>query len=441
MKKSLILLPAALLALASCNNTEDLLFADSAAERLELSKADAKQALTADGGLWAMEYFANADEPGYVMLVRFSPNGSVEFSANHKWIGSTFKQEVSLWDVISDDGTVLTFNSFNKLFHIFSTPEDITGPDAPKNPDTSADINELGYGHDGDYEFQVMSHDSSVVRLVGKKRGYNIYLRHLPADTDPEAYLADVDANLERFGKKFNNLLLVDDSGLEYTLSDLATGIPSIYPRQGDAVSQTTSANGIFTATGFRFATHLTVKRPDGSEWQLTELKWQDDNSLTNGAIRVSAPSPVENLVRRDLVWRVSAESLTGQYAAAYQTAADDIVAALGKNNRLGFIDIEYETYNKALTPYILTRLGSKRCKDYISFGSATEGTEVSMSYVDSNSTAKRYNDEIPSYKALKELIFFTPVTVANTDALNPTELVVTMASDPESHFTLILAR
>ena len=103
MKKSLIFLPVVALALTACNNTEDLVFEGSAAERLEQSKADAKSALTADGGLWSMEYFANSDEPGYVMLFRFSDNGSVEISGDHKWIGGKFTQETSLWDVVSDD--------------------------------------------------------------------------------------------------------------------------------------------------------------------------------------------------------------------------------------------------------------------------------------------------------------------------------------------------
>lgn len=439
MKKSLIFLPVVALALTACNNTEDLVFEGSAAERLEQSKADAKSALTADGGLWSMEYFANSDEPGYVMLFRFSDNGSVEISGDHKWIGGKFTQETSLWDVVSDDGTVLTFNTYNKVFHIFSTPENIVGPDAPTNPETGDDINELGYGHNGDYEFQVMSHDADHVRLVGKKRGYNIYLRHLPADTDMKAYLEGVHAKSNVFGAKFNDLIMTDEAGNQYQISDLSTGIPSVFPLAGDAVSQTTKANGIFTETGFRFATHLTVKRPDNSEWELTELKWNEDGTLSNGAVHVVAPSPVANFIRQDLKWVVDKESMTGQFAEAYKAADDAVKEMFGANKSIGVIDFSYTRNDNVMQPCIATRPAGKICRDFLSYNGAETGTEITVSYVSSNSTADRYNKEIPEYWAFKQLLF-NDLKFENLDPINPASIRVSLASDPESHFEIALS-
>ncbi len=440
MKKSLIFLPVVALALTACNNTEDLVFEGSAAERLEQSKADAKSALTADGGLWSMEYFANSDEPGYVMLFRFSDNGSVEISGDHKWIGGKFTQETSLWDVVSDDGTVLTFNTYNKVFHIFSTPENIVGPDAPTNPETGDDINELGYGHNGDYEFQVMSHDADHVRLVGKKRGYNIYLRHLPADTDMKAYLEGVHAKSNVFGAKFNDLIMTDEAGNQYQISDLSTGIPSVFPLAGDAVSQTTKANGIFTETGFRFATHLTVKRPDNSEWELTELKWNEDGTLSNGAVHVVAPSPVANFIRQDLKWVVDKESMTGQFAEAYKAADDAVIRELGSKNKLGNIEFSYLMNNNVMTPIFVTRLGSKICRDFLFYNDATVGEEMTVTYDSSNTTSERYNEEVPEYWSFKQL-FFGNIRLTNNDLINPTSIRISLVADPDSYFDLELSR
>lgn len=104
MKKTLYIAAFAALALTSCSNTEDEIFDESAAVRLEQYKKEYAEALTADGGLWTMEYFANPDEPGYVFVMKFSKDGSVDISANHKWIGGTFKQETSLWKIIADNG-------------------------------------------------------------------------------------------------------------------------------------------------------------------------------------------------------------------------------------------------------------------------------------------------------------------------------------------------
>ncbi len=169
MKKSIYLAAVAALALSSCSSDDDRIFDQSAADRLEQYKQEYAEVLTADGGLWSMEYFSNAEEPGYVFVMKFDKNGSVEISANHKWIGGEYKKETSLWKMIADNGPVLSFNSYNKLFHIFSDPANITGPYASEGE--SGDINETGYGHEGDYEFQFMevSEDGQTVRLLGKK--------------------------------------------------------------------------------------------------------------------------------------------------------------------------------------------------------------------------------------------------------------------------------
>ncbi|MDE6510862.1 MAG: DUF4302 domain-containing protein, partial [Muribaculaceae bacterium] len=194
MKKNIYISILAALALTACSNDSEEIFDQSAAERLEQYKKDYADVLTADGGLWSMEYFANPDEPGYVFVMKFDKNGSVDISANHKWIGGEFKQETSLWKMIADNGPVLSFNSYNNLFHIFSDPANIEGPDAPKGEE--GDINETGYGHEGDYEFQVMEvlDEGKTVRLLGKKRLYDIFLHRLDAATDIEGYLAEVKA-------------------------------------------------------------------------------------------------------------------------------------------------------------------------------------------------------------------------------------------------------
>ena len=184
MKTKIYLSALAALALTACSNDSSEIFDQSAADRLEQYKKEYAEVLTADGGLWAMEYFSNPEEPGYVFVMKFDKNGSVNIAANHKWIGGSFKQEVSIWKMIADNGPVLSFNSYNPLFHIFSDPANIEGPNAPTGED--GDINETGYGHEGDYEFQFMevSEDGQTVRLLGKKRLYDIFLRGLDPAND-----------------------------------------------------------------------------------------------------------------------------------------------------------------------------------------------------------------------------------------------------------------
>ena len=109
---------------SSCKNEEDDIFDDTAANRLEQYKKDYANVFTDKGGKWALEYFANTEEPGYVFVVTFDKNGSVEVAGNNKWTPTTsFSTDNSLWGMISDDGPVLSFNSYNKVLHVFSGDE------------------------------------------------------------------------------------------------------------------------------------------------------------------------------------------------------------------------------------------------------------------------------------------------------------------------------
>jgi hypothetical protein len=438
-------LAASMLALGACSSSDtDLIFDETAAERLETDRNDYKEALTADGGLWAMEYFSNSDEPGYVMLFRFDANGSVEISADHIWIGSKFSQETSLWDVISDDGTVLTFDSYNTLFHIFSSPDNITGANAPTND--GSDINESGYGHNGDYEFMLMERSDSMIRLKGKKRGYTVYLRHLDSNTDPKEYLAAVAAKSATISANFPNLVLTDADGATYTVSSLASGIPSVYPNdfngvEADPVTQTTSGNGIFTLDGFRFASPLTVKHADDTEWEISSFTWAEDGALVNTdeGLRITAPTPAENLLRSTLTWSVDLNSLTGDIATAYQAADAEAKSVLGAKNGLGSVELTWASVDKELTAQLVTKLGTKICRDYITYSTTSASDTQSFTITGQSSTSTKYDEQVPAYAAFKQLLASLTFRLSTDNVISPSTVVMTDANNPTSSLTINL--
>lgn len=449
MKKSLFIIPLLALAAVSCSPKEELIFENSAAERLEISRNNAIEKLTKDGGLWVMEYFANPDEPGYVMLFRFDKNGSVEVSANHKWIGNTFKQERSLWKVISDNGTVISFNSYNNLFHVFSDPNDITGDFAPTNPETGKDINETGTGHEGDYEFMILKdEDENKMHLLGKKRGYYIYMYRLDSNTNEQEYLDNLTAKVNVLDSKFKTFIMTDADGAEYEISDLATGIPSQFPRsiydengnlvaEGDAVAQTTSANGIFTYSGFRFAEKYEVQKAGGEEeFEMPEFYWAEDGSLVNTemGLRIAAPTAVENLHQVTFKWKIDTSSFTGKLLEAYNAACAAVEAELGTKNKLGDIVFDWamNTSNK-MSIRINSSLGTKKCYDYFTIAEA-KGLSMTSTFTDANSTAERYNEQIPALKALKALLI-NSYEVTNYDAMTPSKIHFALKSDSASGF------
>ncbi len=443
MKKLYIsLLAAAAIGFTGCSNEDDPIFSTSAAERLEQSRNEYKDLLTADGGLWAIEYFTNTDEPGYVLTMKFSDNGAVEISADHNWIGNKFTQETSLWDVISDNGTVLTFNTYNTVFHIFSTPENIEGADAPKNEDTGEDINELGYGHEGDYEFLLMSHDSEGnLRMVGKKHGMTAWLRKLSADTDPEQFLAEIKAKRSIFSSKFPEFVMTEASGATYTVTGLGSGVPSVYPRdfngvEADPVTQTVSAHGILTSKGFRFRKPLVVKRADDSTWELDELTWQEDGSLASASgVRIEGPTPKDVLSRASLSWTIDPESFTGSLAEIY-TKAD---AALVANNAAvgGFtsITLSYGSLKGQITPMFTFTIGKRVCRDYLSVNFSSE-TEVELSITSTDSASGRYDELVPEYKEFKDALMQT-FSLSKASPLDPSKITFTAPDGSEVTFVV----
>lgn len=454
MKKSLLYIPVVALALGSCDNTQDLIFDESAAERLESSKADAIETLTADGGLWAMEYFANTDEQGYVMLVRFNKNGSVTVSGDHVWIEgnnyvSKFTQDTSLWDIVSDNGTVLTFNTYNNVFSVFADPANIVGPNAPTNPDRDdADIDETGFGHEGDYEFMILtSDDPNTVRLYGKKRGLYTYLRKLDTNTDEEEYFNQLNATKDCFSSKFPSLVLTDAAGLTYEMTDLVKSTPSVFPRnqeiggklyEGDAITQTTSGCGVFTMQGFRLSKPLTVKRADESEFEIYDFKWDANGFLVDeeNGFTIGAPSPVENFTKNK--WKVNLATLTGKYAEAYEKADEAVVAHLGAKFKITTIDFSRANFNKVLTPMIQINLGSRGCQNFIDFGGVSTGSTISATFVGANPAATLYNKDIPEFWSLNELLM-QEIKLENSAAMNALTIKCTLVSDPASTFELVL--
>ncbi len=387
MRRNIYIAALAALTLTACSNTEDEIFDQSAAERLEQYKKDYSEVLTENGGLWAFEYFSNSEEPGYLFVMKFDSNGSVEVSANHKWIGGTFQQETSLWKMIADNGPVLTFNSYNKLFHIFSDPANITGTDAPSGD--SGDIDETGYGHEGDYEFQVMSvsDDHNTVRLLGKKRMINQYLRRLDPSIDVQAYMDDykqLESNL--FCSEVPNILFTDETGERFIVQNAYSGVLSIYPEAGDAVDQTRSGNFIITDSGIRFMTPLEYVNAAGEEKTMSEFKFVNNYTLQlvdNESAVLSAGSFEDIINLNHCNWKVDLKNLTGDVKDAFDAFTEQLKTLYNyKSAALNDFSFDYDVASGSYLARFYIRTGSKSYETdrfYVSFADADNGVKITF--------------------------------------------------------------
>ena len=150
ISKYIVALAVVSMTVASCSREEDHIWEQSAAERLDAARSADLEILCAATNGWEMLYFTESDFRGVNFLLKFADNGSVTVATRNADTGNAYQEETSAYDVITDDGPVLSFNTYNSLLHRYADPD----PDQTQQTD--------GVGEGGDYEFKIMSISSDL---------------------------------------------------------------------------------------------------------------------------------------------------------------------------------------------------------------------------------------------------------------------------------------
>jgi hypothetical protein len=231
--------------LLGCTKEQQNLFPETAAVRLNNAIDEIDNTLTDAPDGWLMQYFATSESPGYSLLVRFSVNGEVVVAAKNELLKSRYVEAKSGYDVIGDNGPVLSFNTYNNALHLFSNPV---------NPD--------GVGLAGDYEFIVSSYSDSLISLKGKKSGTEILMTRLSEGFGWEDYFAQLD--------KMDRDLFGDDplyfiSGRDTLLA--LNGDSHIISLQGRYASSSVELPLIITQNGLRFYKPFVTSSKSEVQW------------------------------------------------------------------------------------------------------------------------------------------------------------------------------
>ena len=153
--KYLVIIGLLAVTFAACSRDEESLFEKPAAIRAQEAIDNAFDVLTTAENGWEMAYFPNleASAKGYNMVLKFNKNGNVSVTAKNSatTANKILTDTASTWAVKSDYGPILTFDTYNDVFHAFSDPK------------------EDGAGHLGDYEFLILKATPELVLLKGKK--------------------------------------------------------------------------------------------------------------------------------------------------------------------------------------------------------------------------------------------------------------------------------
>ena len=126
MKKTIAILlsVSCLFGLNSCFKTEEDIFDQSPAQRLNKLTSDYREVLSGSENGWVLQYFASETEQGYPFVMKFDKSGKVTIAGNNSVsTGGVYKEESSTYDFVQDMSVVLTFDTYNEIFHEFSSPQ------------------------------------------------------------------------------------------------------------------------------------------------------------------------------------------------------------------------------------------------------------------------------------------------------------------------------
>lgn len=288
IKLSLLLLALPLL-MTSCLKEDNEVFGESSSKRLQQALEDARTVLRSSENGWVMDYYIGDDSSygGYAFTVKFDSLTVTASSELSKGASTSY------YKLTTDNGPVLTFDTYNDVFHALATP--------------SAGNYE---GNHADYEFQIVSATPELVVMRGRRTNNYVYLH--PLTTTSEEYLAKV-ANTE---KKF----IVASLSTEIDGKNVSADF-DINNRQVAFYSTTDSTYSsncafTFTDTGVRFNAPV-----EAFGKTLSNLSFDPETMSFTSNDKGSEQLVIKGLLPADYVYY---DQIPGDYVFKYQKRDED---------------------------------------------------------------------------------------------------------------------
>lgn len=431
MKKSLaiILSSSLLLGLNSCYKTEEDIWEDSSAVRTEKTLAAYEDALCAEENGWVLQYFANESEQAYPLLMKFKKNSEVTMAANNSVSSSSgYTEKTSTFDLISDMGPVLTFNTYNPLLHCFSDP----GSD--------------GLGHLGDYEFQIMGqNEDGSFDLRGKKWAVNMRMIKFPmgatytvdGETKTiekwEDYYAAYDAVKSTMFTPVIQELVMNAGNERYKVSGMNSGVLSFTP-VGVENAYTTVLSYMINLDGT-----LSLVSPftgENDSFKVQNFKLSDNfeiECIDEGQnAKIVGPSVSDALLTG--TWRIDLNSVSGQFAQLLETMINEHNTILKRP--LNYL--QFKPVSNSLGHALVVNFGTgSGISAQINLKMEYDGNALKFAYDKSgDSNGENLLRLLPSYT---EFLDFLTATTFNVENLGNSLMPISMkvASDSNDSFIM----
>lgn len=334
----------------ACVSEEEDLFEKSAAERMNEALAKYKAILQDNPEGWLMEFYpSDRSMGGYTYTAKFN-NGKVDMtgeislsnsSTGEKWPAGTVVS--SNYQVISEQSAVLTFDTYNPIFHFFSEPKG------------SNDVD--GYASDYEFVFMKVSEDSII--LKGKKYENKMVMTKLTESAG--SYMQKVLAMQSKLAAIPRMKMIV--GGKAYTIN-MVGKVLSYTEQNEDSSLENIDMAYIYTPEGIRLYEPLTV---NGVTFQ--ELVYDEASGVIKGKnadVSFPYPTALEQFCGTTSQW-----GFTFDLEAGTGEMNDELLAVLIEANEQNFAS-QYETITNWFIGANPTYPGNDSnpfCMGWISYG------------------------------------------------------------------------
>lgn len=317
------LLLSVVFSFSSCLFEDDNLFDKSPAQRLNLAIENSNKVLRSAPNGWTMEYFATPESGGYTFLMKFADNGFATIGAQNEYF-TTFTTEESFYEVIGDTGPVLSFHTYNKVFHMFANPE-----------------NPAGLGLKGDYEFIIKQLSDDVILLKGKKRGTKIIMRKFSGEDSWESYSDNLYKMNELLFSRHVPKLSFTIGEKEYVAYDASTHVFSLLAKGDDEiVGERISMPFIVTPNGIRLYDTISEKEgEDGLQIEYLNVNMEKGalSASETENIYIKGPEPLPFFVDSlnwvgGRLWKTDKDNFGGEFATVYATIVENTKTAFNQD-------------------------------------------------------------------------------------------------------------
>lgn len=422
------------IAFNACTSDVDNYFPESAPERATKTVAEVKKILQEAPNGWRMEYYGSLTYGGYNVLCQFKGDSvqiaSEKAGKNHEAgldASGNLITETSLahYTVNQSMGVVISFDTFNKLFHYFADPK-------------NEDYGEAGTGFGGDFEFRVLKYSPDSIQLQGLKHGDRIMLYPMKADMDWASYLKEVENVKNYMASSSYTLLAGNDTLAEVTqYGDYHSLIFQYLDSTGEMKGYTFPY--IITPEGYKFYSEIEIGGKKFTNFSKDFNDATDERFYPQGdpsiCLETVVPPVVDAFQKGQWFFSASkispeSEGAWNDFMEAIKTAANGKEAILYQamigtyNNKFGF-------HAWLSSDYLYVKLTIRDPNE--------EGNEIALQYNRNSPTNKAAQVFMKSYKLTPVLKTFSALnnklrlTLETDNPRKPTYMKLIQVQKPEN--------